>query len=116
MVGRSEFHCFTAETGIASNKLPARACRAAEINSSDPSRGAAMAEFSSDDPENANKMRFMFGPGQVDQGVRQTIHICWMMLPEGGKTVDELERQFRRIVDRAIKDLREDSDAFGLPK
>ena len=39
-----------------------------------------------------------------------------MMLPDGGKTVEELEKQFRRIVDRAIKDLREDSDAFGLPK
>ncbi len=30
--------------------------------------------------------------------------------------VDELEKQFRRIVDRTIKDLREDSEAFGLPK
>ena len=75
-----------------------------------------MAAFSSDDHESANKMRSMFGPGQVDQGVRQAIQMCWMMLPEGGKTVNELERQFRRIVDRAIKDLREDSDAFGLPK
>jgi hypothetical protein len=30
-----------------------------------------------------------------------------------GKNVDEVERQIRRIVDRAFKDLREDSDAFG---
>jgi hypothetical protein len=75
-----------------------------------------MAAFSSDDPKSAQKIRAMFGPGQVDQSVRQAIQTCWMMLPDGGKTVDELEKQFRRIVDRAIEDLREDSDAFGLPK
>jgi len=38
-----------------------------------------------------------------------------MMLPENEKTVDGLEKQFRRIVDRAIKDLRDDASAFGLP-
>lgn len=75
-----------------------------------------MAAFNSDDPESAKKMRSMFGPGQVDQCVRQAIQMCWMMLPDGGKTVDELEKQFRRIVDGAIKDLRADSDAFGLPQ
>ena len=75
-----------------------------------------MAAFSSEDPERAKKMRDMFGPGHVDQSVRQAIQMCWMMLPDSRKTVDELEKQFRRIVDRAIKDLREDSDAFGLPK
>ena len=75
-----------------------------------------MAMFNSDDPENADRMRAMFGPGQVDQGVRQALQMCWMMLPEDSKTVDELERQFRRIVDRAIDDLREDADVFGLPR
>jgi hypothetical protein len=39
-----------------------------------------------------------------------------MMLPTDRKTVDELENEFRRIVDRAIKNLREDSDSFGLTK
>ena len=58
----------------------------------------------------------MFGPGQVDQQIRQAMHLCWMMLPEDRKTVDELERQMRRIIDRAFKDLREDTDAFGLGK
>jgi hypothetical protein len=75
-----------------------------------------MAAFSSDDPEAADKMRAMFGPGHVDQSVRQAIGMCWMMLPAGAQTVDELEKQFRRIVDRAIEDLREDAEAFGLPK
>jgi hypothetical protein len=75
-----------------------------------------MAAFSSDDPESVNRMRAMFGPGQVDQTVRHAIQMCWMMLPDDKKTIDEVELQFRRIVDRAIKDLREDADAFGLPK
>lgn len=73
-----------------------------------------MAMFSNDDPEATNKMRAMFGPGQVDQQVRAAIQTCWMMLPDESKTVDELERQFRRMVDRAIKDLRDDATAFGL--
>jgi hypothetical protein len=73
-----------------------------------------MAMFERDDPEVVNKMRGMFGPGQLDQQIRQAIHIGWMMLPEDRKTVDELEKQFQRIVDRAFKDLRDDAEAFGL--
>ena len=75
-----------------------------------------MAMFNKDDPDAAKNMREMFSPAQIDQSVRQAMQFCWLMLPENAKTVDELERQFRRIVDRAIKDLREDADAFGLPK
>lgn len=73
-----------------------------------------MAVFDSNDPDAAKKMRQMFGPGQVDEQIRQAIHICWMMLPDDRKTVDELEKQMRRIIDRAFKDLREDTEAFGL--
>jgi hypothetical protein len=80
------------------------------------SEANTMAGFPHDDPETPKKMREMFGPGQIDQSVRQAIQFCWMMLPENAKTVDELEKQFRRIVDRAIRDLREDATAFGLPK
>ena len=75
-----------------------------------------MAAFSKDDPDAVRKMREMFSPAQVDQSVRQAMQFCWMMLPENAKTVDELEKQFRRIVERAIKDVREDAEAFGLPK
>jgi hypothetical protein len=75
-----------------------------------------MAMFSKDDPDAAKKMRAMFSPGQVDQSVRHAIQMCWMMLPENGKSTDELEKQFRRIVDRAIKDLRDDAKAFGIPE
>jgi hypothetical protein len=63
------------------------------------------------DPE---KIRAMFGPGEVDQSIRQAIQMCWMMLPKNKKNVDELERQIRRLMERAIKDFRKDINAFGL--
>lgn len=68
--------------------------------------------FGSEDEESLDKMRDIFSPAQVDQSVRQALQMCWMMLPNDRRNVDELERQFRRIVDRALKDLREDGEAF----
>ncbi|MBI2901809.1 MAG: hypothetical protein HYY17_16610 [Planctomycetes bacterium] len=73
-----------------------------------------MAMFRSDDPEGAEKMRAMFGPCQVDEQIRQAIHFCWMALPPEKQNVDEVERQVRRIVERALEDLREDAGAFGI--
>lgn len=75
-----------------------------------------MAMFRADDADSSNELWQMFGPGQVDQQIRQAIHMCWMMLPKDRKTVDESEKQLRRLFDRAIKDLRDDADAFGLEK
>ena len=54
-----------------------------------------------------------FGPIHVDQLIRQAIQVCWMALPEDKRNVQEVERQIRRIVDRALEDLREDHEAFG---
>lgn len=71
-----------------------------------------MAFFKNDDPNAEKKMRSMFGPGQVDHQLRQVIQMCWMMLPEDKKTVDELEKQINRLLKRAMKDLREDAKAF----
>ncbi len=73
-----------------------------------------MALFSNDDPDMPDKFRKMFGPEQIDQQVRQAIQFCWMVLPDERKSVDEVERQIHRIVDRALRDLREDFDSFGL--
>lgn len=73
-----------------------------------------MAFFNGDDPDMNDKFRNMFGPDHVDQQVRQAIQFCWMMLPVEKKSVDEVEKQIRRIVDRALRDLREDFDSFGL--
>lgn len=61
-------------------------------------------------------MAEMFGPGQIDQMIRQGIHFCWMALPKDRKNADELEKQIRRIVDRALKDFREDQEEFSRKK
>jgi len=68
----------------------------------------------SGDAEDARKsMARMFGPGHVDQGIRQAISACWMSLPTEKQTPDEVEKVFRRLVDRALKDFREDSASFA---
>jgi len=58
----------------------------------------------------------VFGPGQIDQMIRQGIQHCWMMLPKDRRTADELEKQIRRIVDRALKDFRDDQEEFSRAK
>jgi hypothetical protein len=56
----------------------------------------------------------MGGPQAVGQIIRQAISTCWMMLPEGKKTAEAVEREIRRLVDRALEDLKEDVKAFAL--
>lgn len=77
--------------------------------------GAAMVAMTTfDDSGDAEqKMAEWFGPAQVDQAVRQAIQFCWMGLPKERRTADEMEAQVRRIVDRALKDFRDDMKAFG---
>ena len=70
-------------------------------------------EFGPSDEEAFDKMRDFFNPSQVDHSVRQALQMCWMMLPKDKRNAGELERQFRRIVDRALRDMREDDQAFG---
>ena len=71
-----------------------------------------MAVFDANDEESFDKMRDMFGPSQIDQQIRQAVHFCWMGLPKEKRNVDELERQIRRLVDRALRDVRDDFDEF----
>ncbi len=68
---------------------------------------------SGDEGSDEHDMGAMFGPGHVDQTIRQAIQVCWMALPKEKRTVDEVERQMRRLVDRAINDFREDDESFG---
>lgn len=75
-----------------------------------------MAYFDASDEGSVDKMRDMFGPAQIDQQIRQAIHFCWMGLPKEKRNVDELERQIRRLVDRALRDVREDFDEFFSDK
>lgn len=66
------------------------------------------------DGGDADKMRAFMGPQHIDNQIRQAIQFCWMVLPSDKKSVDEVEREIRRLVDRALQDLREDSAAFGI--
>ncbi len=68
-----------------------------------------------DDEDAAGRMAEMFGPGMIDRQVRQVIQFCWMGLPKERRSVEEVEAQIRRIVERALEDFREDRDAFGVP-
>ena len=69
----------------------------------------AMVENPGDDA-----MREMFGPGQVDQQLRASASACWMGLPKERRNVEEVERQMRRLFERAMRDLREDAQSFGI--
>ena len=73
-------------------------------------------ECSGDDEPDPETLREMFGPQAVDQAIRQAISTCWMMLPKEKKNVAAVESEIRRIVERAIDNLREDASAFGICK
>lgn len=61
----------------------------------------------------AEKMADFFGPGHVDQMIRHGVHSCWTALPKERRNAEELEKQVRRIVERALRDFREDQEQFG---
>ena len=65
------------------------------------------------DEESFEKLSQTFGPEHVDQSIRQAVEFCWMGLPKERRTADEVEKQIRRIVDRALRDFRDDRQAFG---
>jgi hypothetical protein len=56
----------------------------------------------------------MFGLQQVDQQIGQAISMCWMMLPKDKKNPDAVAAEMRRIVERALANLKEDAKAFGI--
>jgi hypothetical protein len=66
------------------------------------------------DPDAGKKLRAFFSPQQVDHQIRQAIQFCWMALPPEQQNVDGVEKQIRRLVDRALRDLREDAETFRL--
>jgi hypothetical protein len=61
----------------------------------------------------AERMDEFFGPEQIDQFIRQAVHFCWMALPKKRRTTKELAKQMHRLLERALKDFREDRQAFG---
>jgi hypothetical protein len=72
-------------------------------------QGEAM--FSEATPEGFSGM---LSPGEVDSKVKDAIWFCWMGAPNDKKTVAYVEVEIRRIVERALKNLREDAKSFGI--
>jgi len=72
----------------------------------------AIQKIDPSDPD-PDQYRNFLGPGHAVQSIGQAIQVCWMMLPPDRKTVDALEKEFRRLVDRAFRDMREDEKTFG---
>jgi hypothetical protein len=75
-----------------------------------------MAYFNGGDPEGAKNLRDMMGPHAVDQQIRQAVSMCWLLLPDGKKSIEAVEAEIRRLVDRALKDLKEDATRFHIPR
>jgi hypothetical protein len=73
-----------------------------------------MALFRSGDPEAAKRIRALLGPDAVGRQIRQAIQFCWMALPDKKKTADNVEKEIRRVVERALRDLRRNSKSFGF--
>lgn len=62
----------------------------------------------------SGKMAEAMGPGMADTMIREGIKMCWIMMPKDKKTVEHVETEARRLVERALRDLREDAQAFGV--
>lgn len=59
--------------------------------------------------------RDLMGPMMVDQTLRQSIMHCLMMLPQDQRSPENVEKEMTRLLNRALKDLREDASSFGFP-
>ena len=66
--------------------------------------------------EDAHKALGLLGPHIVDHLIRQAISMCWMMLPSKKKSTAAVESEIRRLVERALTDLKDDARAFGIPQ
>lgn len=70
-------------------------------------------EFNSSEENDPEKLKALLGPGAIEHGLRQSIQACWMFLPADKRSVDEVERQVRRLIDRIFKNLRDDEQSFS---
>ena len=72
--------------------------------------------FDSSEGADAQKgMRDAFGPQAEDQAIGQAISTCWMMMPPDKKNPAAIAAEIRRVVERALANLKDDADAFGFP-
>ncbi len=70
--------------------------------------------FNKINPDDAEGMAKIMGPGVIDTMLREAMRFCWTMIPADRRTIANLEGEIRRLVERALKDLKEDAEAFGI--
>jgi hypothetical protein len=58
--------------------------------------------------------RLALGPHAADNALRQALSMCWSILPDDRKNVAEAEAELRRLLERALRDFKEDAKAFGM--
>ncbi len=59
------------------------------------------------------RVKSSVSPGQMDASLRQTLQMLWLMLPKDRRTPEGLETEFRRLVERVLRDFREDAERYG---
>jgi hypothetical protein len=71
-------------------------------------------ESSINEGDAKSAMQDMFGPGAVDQQIRAAISTCWMMFPKDKRSPEAVAIEVRRILERALSNLKEDAQVFGF--
>ena len=66
--------------------------------------------------EDVTFMRETFGPSGVDAMLREAVKICWAIMPTERRSAEEVAQEIRRLIERVLRDLKEDATAFGFPK
>jgi len=51
---------------------------------------------------------------EIDQRLRRSVSEMWLLLPADRRTLDELNTQIRRLVDRALEDFAENRRQFPV--
>ena len=57
-------------------------------------------------------LREVMGPFGPDSAMRQAVATIWRYLPEGSRSMERVEEEARRLLERSLRDLREDFGAF----
>ena len=63
-----------------------------------------------DDDVDPQEFANALGPGAVDHMLRRAMDICWMTMARDRRSVDGLAEEMRRLLERAIQDMRQDED------
>ncbi|MFI5461268.1 MAG: hypothetical protein ACHRXM_38180 [Isosphaerales bacterium] len=74
----------------------------------DEDTGASSFSFSAEVPSS------VAGPMAMDRFIKQMIYVCWILLPKERKSLESLEKEIRRLVDRAFKDLKDDCESLNI--